>query len=368
MENNCAKEFMNLVNEKGLSQQELKEKLQEIYRKNLPPFAEILVNPHCPNKCKHCIYPEDYHCHNKTLGLETWKGIINNMYEKLEFRHFIFGGRGLNNTIIEIIRYLNKNFPDIKVGMIADGPAIKKYYDEICSLRIDHFDISVDGLKETHDEQRNFPGAFDITIEQIKRLLDGGLAKGNIGKLSILATLTTINKEEILPMIKYLNEDFGLKNFFITPVSTYAGRPDKSLKPSYEETIGFIKETLEFFSRLNDSYVSFNIYEDDIINYLRENYSELYNKLKPTEDFFEFGEESGNNEFHFFWYPTAINGCREFIVNCDGKIFTGLVQALGKIPDKFIFGDVLEINKNREDFFKRLIESPAFDFYVGYLS
>jgi len=232
LEESSALLWRNLVEDTGLNDSELKKGLQEIYKKNIPNFAEILINPYCSNKCKHCIYPSDYHCYNKTLEIGEWEKIISDLYKKLEFRHFIFGGRALNKTILKIVKYINDNFDDCKVGLIADGPAIKKHYDELSELKIDHLDISIDGLKETHDKQRNYSGSFDITVEQIKKLTakDGTVAKGRIGKLSILATLTTINKDDILPMIKYFNSELGLQNFFITPVAICEGyRPDKSV-------------------------------------------------------------------------------------------------------------------------------------------
>jgi len=366
----ASQEWKNLIFSSSLTDDQLKRRLQRIYGVFFPKFAEILINPHCPNNCKHCFFPCNYHEHNKALGTKYWEKILSTLYKKLGFRHFIFSGRGLNNNLLYLVRYLKKNFGDVKVGIVADGPAIKKYYDGLCNTKLDHLDISIDGLERTHDSQRNYKGSFNITVEQIKKLLswDGPVKKGNIGKLSILSTLTTLNKDEILPMITYFNKNFGIKNFFITPIAIYKDYgPKKSLKPSFKETARFMRETIRFFPKLIDSYVAFNIYEDEFPKYLKSKNQQVYNWLKPKNDLFEFSLNKGDNEFHLFWYPLAINGCREFIINSDGRILPGFVQGMGEIPDKYSFGNALEIKGNKKEFFKSLTKKPAFNLYIDWL-
>ena len=274
----AAKQWMELVEDSSLSDGELKKRLQDIHRNNLPSFVEIVVNPGCINRCKHCIYPEDYACFNEALNVETWCDIIDDMYSRLKFRHFIFGGRGMNADIPKIVRYVNSKYSDVKVGVIAEAFGLEKFWNEIKNLKINHLDISVDGLKKGHDEQRNREGAFDLTVKMVGKLMaNGGPVKnGGIKKIAILSTLTTINRDEILPMFKYFNSELGIKNFFIAPVTIINNRPDASLKLSKNEVIKFIRETINFFGKLEDSYVAFNIYEDDLGWYMRENAKDLY--------------------------------------------------------------------------------------------
>jgi sulfatase maturation enzyme AslB (radical SAM superfamily) len=361
----AARQWMELVEDVSLSDEELKRRLQDIHRGNLPSFAEIVVNPGCMNQCKHCIYPEDYACHNKALSVETWCRIIDDMYTRLEFRHFIFGGRGMNQDIIEVVKYVNSKYSDVKVGMIAEAFGLEMYWDEIKGLKIDHLDISVDGLKKGHDLQRNREGAFDLTVKMMKKIMEGPMKNRNFKKVAILSTLTSLNRSEILPMFKFFNSEFKVRNFFIAPVTVINNRPDASLKLSKRQVAQFIREAKDFFGELNDAYMAFNIYEDDLGFWFRDNAKDLYEKLKADEDYFEFKEERGNNEFHLFWYPAAINSCREFIMNTNGDVFTGYVQAYGKIPEANIFGNVMRMEGTKEEFFERIVEAPAFDFFVG---
>lgn len=361
--------WRGLINS-NLNKKELKIRLQRIYRKNFPIYAELIINPSCQNRCKHCIYSKNYSKNNKILTLGVWKKIVSNLYLKLGFRNFIFSGRTLNKVIIQTANYLKSNFKDVKIGIIADGPSIKANYSLLSKLNLDHLDISLDGLERSHDFQRNFEGSFRLTIRQIKRLTskDGPLKLGNIKRISILSTLTQINKKQILPLIKYLNKRFNLKNFFITPVACYSGNPSASLKLPYKEILKFIIETIKCSSGLKDSFVSFNIYGDKLANYLNENLYEFRRLLKPKHNFFEYRKKSGDNEFYIAYYPEAINGCREFIVNSNGDIITGYAMALEKIPKENIFCNVLNIKNNRKELFESLTEKPAFEFYVKSLN
>lgn len=363
---NAAKDWLGLVENSSLSNEKLKEKLQNIYRNNLPSFAEIVINPGCMNNCKHCIYNKEYACFNKALPLGEWEKIVDDMHDRLKFRHFIFGGRGMNRDIIEITKYIKKKHSDTKVGMIAEAYGLNMYWDEIKNLELDHLDISVDGMKKSHDEQRNKKGAFDLTIKMFEKLMDkdGPVKTGKFKKLSILSTLTAINKDDILPMFKFFNSKFGVKNFFITPLTVYAGHPDPSLKLEYPEVVEKLRETMKFFEELNNAYVGFSSYSDDLCFYMKKHDKDLWDRLTPTEDYFEFEEIGENSEFHFFWYPAAINGCREFIMNVNGDIFTGLVVVYKEIPKKNIFGNYWDISGDRKEFFERVIDNPAFDFFV----
>ncbi len=362
----ASESWRNLALDSSLSYEELKAGLQNIYRANLPEFAEIVINPECMNRCKHCIYPDDYACHNKPLSAEEWKSIIDELYSKLEFRHFIFGGRGLNTETLEIVRYIKGKYKDCKVGFIAEALGLEKFWKDINEMEIDHLDISVDGLKASHDLQRNREGLFDLTVKMIGKLMaDGGPVKtGRIKKLGILSALTSINRNDVLPMMKYFNSKFGVKNFFVTPVNIFAGRPHASLKLSNSEVLKVVREVMGEFDKLEDAYVGFNCYEDNFAWFLKDEARDLHNRLAANGDYFEFGEEGESSEFHFSWYPLAINGCREFMVNTNGDIFTGMVEALGKIPKENIFGNVKNISGNRKEFFEKFVEKPAFDFFV----
>lgn len=364
-EESAAESWRKLVEDDSLSDEELKERLQDIHRAHLPSFAEIVVNPGCMNRCKHCIYPEDYACHNKALSVETWCGIIDDMYSRLKFRHFIFGGRGMNSDIIKVVRYVNSKYSDVKVGMIAEAFGLEMYWDEIKELRLDHLDVSIDGLKKGHDEQRNREGAFDLTVKMMGKLMGGPVKNGNIRSLSILSTLTSLNRDELLPMFRFFNSKLGVKNFFIAPVTIINNRPDASLKLGWKETFEFALEAQDFYRELKNAYVAFNIYEDEFGFWLKDNEREFYDRLIASGDYFEMGEKGGEVEFHFFWYPAAINSCREFIMNTNGDVFTGYVQAYGKIPEANIFGNVMSMRGNREEFFERIIGADAFDFFVG---
>lgn len=356
--------WKKLLEAPDLSDSELKEGLKHIYRDNPPKVVEIVVNPHCSNNCKHCIYSKVYHEHNKTLETQQWERILKILYNEFGYRKFIFGGRELNKTIISLIKFLKESFGDVHVGTIADGPSIKRYYSDFQNLELDNLDISLDGMENIHDLQRDFKGSFKTTIEQIERLKKDPKIK--IKKISILSCFTTLNKESIFEMIKYLNGELEILNFFISPMVTgINGGPDKKLKPSYEDIGNFIKDLMRFFGSLKNSYISINFFDESFLNYLKKD-EELYKKIKPLETSLGFSLHNKDNEFHFEYSPISLSGCNEFIINSDGNIFTGVVVSEGPIPQENIFGNALDL-KDKNKFFESRLNSKAFEFYVKHL-
>jgi MoaA/NifB/PqqE/SkfB family radical SAM enzyme len=347
-----------------------KDYLKQIFIDYPPKYAEIVTNSSCPNQCQHCAYPPDYPIYNKNLNEKIWLNIIDYLY-KIKIRKFIFSGRTIDDKVINIIKYINEKYPDSHVGLIADGPAIKKYSNKLNKIKLNHLDISIDGLKETHDLQRNFSGSFDTTIEQIKKLInkDGLLKKDKIEKISILSTLTKINQKEIMPMIKYLNKEFKIKNFFISPIEVCeeANFPDKNLKLSKKEFSKFIKSLIKEYKNLDNIYLALNVYDEAFINFLEKELPKIYKNLKLKSDYLEYKESFGNNDFFISIFPVAINFCRELIINSDGTLFTGFTQSFGKIPNKYIFGNILDFIKENKTTLDEFSQKEAFNFYVSYV-
>ncbi len=215
---------------------EIKEKLKDVYLNNKPNLAELIFNSHCSSNCKHCIYPTNYHIFNKNLAFNIWEKIADKLYN-LGLRTFILGGRQLTRKHIKFVYYLKNKYDDIKVGLIADGPAIMQLKDDLLDSPIDWLDVSLDGMEKEHNEQRNSKTSFKQTIDFLKE------AKKRIEKLTVLICVTTINQHSIIDLIQYLNKDIGIKNIIINPVTIYDNRiPDPKLMIDEKTFIDLIKK------------------------------------------------------------------------------------------------------------------------------
>jgi len=351
--------WKELINS-GMTEQEIRMKLKEIYQDNRPFVAEIIMNSHCPNRCLHCIYAPDYDQYNKNMSWEDWKAAFQIIHEKLGLKRFIFSGRAITRECIQAIRLLKKDFPSVKVGLIADGISLETFVEDLIDCPPDWLDVSVDGLERDHDTQRNHKGSYRKTIETLIRLKKSEVFE----KINILTCLTTLNIKSVTGMLRYLNTQ-GFKNFFITPMSVLQGyRPDPSLQPDKEAFVGWLDELVETAKGLLDSWVEVDIYEARYINAIKQLRPKLTNEFAMNYDHLKTTKRFRENEVHICYYPCSLTGIRELIVNSDGHIIPSNVMAMGKIPEELIFGNILDLKGNLE-MFDNLMDKPAFSFYVS---
>ncbi len=107
------------------------------------------------------------------------------------------------------------------VGLSSNGTLINA--DNIGHIRdigYDYVGISLDGLKETHDEFRRREGSFDDALAAIRLCRDNGI------KIGMRFTATIDNAHE-LPALLDLAEDEGVGKFYLSHLN-YAGRGNKN--------------------------------------------------------------------------------------------------------------------------------------------
>lgn len=344
----------------NFSQEQILENLKQIYINNPPELAEIIFNSFCSQECIHCIYPSNYHLFNKNLSLEEWKKITRKIYD-IGLKTFIFGGRQLNKDLLEIVKFLKTNFKDTQVGLIADGPAINLLKQELLSSPVDWIDISIDGLEKQHDKQRLNKGSFKKTIEFLKE------AKDKVKKITIMTCITTINIDSTIDLIKYLN-NLGIKNIVINPISILDNqRPDPSLRVSQEAFIKLLKDVLELYPTLNDSWIHFDLFSIEYLSYIKKGLPKLYQKLKDERQSLTYEETKNNNDLRITYSPLSLTGVKEFIINSDANSILPLVMGFGKIPKNYLFFNLKDTDlKNIKDISKTQTQTKAFEIYKDF--
>ena len=338
-----------------IPEQELLIRLKDIYRKNPPYIAEIIMNSHCRSKCRHCIYAPDFERYNRNMTIAEWEAAFRIIHDELGFKRFIFDGRSFTEECIRAINFLKKNFEDVKVGVITDGISVEPFIEELMDFPPDWLDVSVDGLEREHDIQRNCMGSFKRTINVLLKLRDSK----HFDKINILTCLTTLNIGSILGMTALLNGE-GFKNFFITPVSVLKGyRPDPNLQQQKENFVNFLNELLNTASRFSDTWLEVDIYDSLYASAIKQFSPEIFSELMPENEHLKLVKRYGNNEVNICYYPSFLTGIREFIVNSNGNIIPPKVMAMGKIPKEFIVGNILNLHKGR-NIFNQLFNEKSF--------
>ena len=166
-----------------------------------PYFAfQWHITDDCDQRCQHCyIFSENACKPIDTMSLEQMEEVFANCLDFCEVHNrspyfYITGGDPILHPdfwrLLELMK--SKEIPFTILG----NPF--HLTDEICarlkSLGCEKYQLSLDGLRETHDWFRK-PGSFDITLEKIQTIKKAGI------KAVIMTTVSGTNIEEIPALI-----------------------------------------------------------------------------------------------------------------------------------------------------------------------
>lgn len=171
----------------------------------------------CDQKCKHCyMYHEDNLILQKKNQLSTGQAyqLIDEFYhlaKKLGTigRIFLTGGDPiLSNNFWDVLNYVKRYGEELKIETIMgnsyhiDDTVAKQLKD----YGIKHYQISLDGLEETHDNIRK-RGSFRDSLRALKILHEAGI------KTDVMTTVQQENCSEILELYKFVKQADYIDNF-----------------------------------------------------------------------------------------------------------------------------------------------------------
>jgi len=161
------------------------------------------VTSECPNRCKHC-YIEDFE-RGKELSFETCLEIIDDFHKMLSDlnvpgRINLTGGDPLSRPdIYKLIDYAVQK--KIMVGILGN-PDLLDYTiaSRLKKLGVVRYQISIDGLEETHDSLRS-PGSFQRSLRGLRML-------NRVGIPSVtMFTLSKLNAKDLIPVIRLMAKE-----------------------------------------------------------------------------------------------------------------------------------------------------------------
>ena len=107
------------------------------------------------------------------------------------------------------------------VGLSSNGTLIdENNIKDIVNAGYNYVGISIDGMRETHDNFRRKQGSFDAALRGIRLCHDAGI------KVGLRFTLTQDNKQD-LPALLQLMEEENIDKFYLSHLN-YAGRGNKN--------------------------------------------------------------------------------------------------------------------------------------------
>ena len=107
------------------------------------------------------------------------------------------------------------------VGLSSNGTRIDEHnIADIAAVGYDYVGVSIDGMRETHDEFRRMRGAFDQALAGIRRCRDAGI------KVGLRFTLTESNAADLPALLRLMDEE-DIDKLYLSHLN-YAGRGNRN--------------------------------------------------------------------------------------------------------------------------------------------
>lgn len=203
------------------------------------------ITTNCLNRCTHCYMYNDEYIHEDCnfADFMTMFDNINEFEQKynveLPFYSLTGGSPLLNPDCEKIVEHLHKHN---KIISFLDIPEMvtPKNIELMKSNNIKGYQVSIDGLPETHDKIRG-KGSFDRTVQAIKNLYLNDIYP------NIMFTLSQENKNELMPLCEFLDKTLDAFQFafdFVVPMGNAADTKETYL--SLEDANSILKSYYNF--------------------------------------------------------------------------------------------------------------------------
>lgn len=178
----------------------------------------ILPTESCNFRCSYCY--EEYA--KGSMSEETQEGIVKYVRENIAQYAFLrvswFGGEPLSaipviNKLSEALRAVCKEYKKpYHATMTTNGYNLNLeiFKSMFKKNRVTHYQITIDGLKVTHDLQRklaNHKGSFDVILNNLKGIRDN--VKSNLFIISIRCNITNDVYKNFDQYVNFIEEEFG---------------------------------------------------------------------------------------------------------------------------------------------------------------
>lgn len=177
---------------------------------DLPKTAIVELTLKCNLNCQMCLQKQERALGKKDLDLKELRKLLDNLGSEVKYLSLIGGEVFCRPDIFEILKECQKRGIKVRLTTNASllGPAqikeLKRFKKNISGLG-----ISLDGLKNTHDQIRGVRGTFDRSIKAISLLLDDFT-------INVNCVLFKENLGEIIELVDLLKK-IGLRNFSFQP-------------------------------------------------------------------------------------------------------------------------------------------------------
>jgi len=303
-------------------------RLNHIQRLKTPTSVIFFITNKCSLKCSHCFYWKKLNKKQDELTLEQIKKIVNSFKDSDGI--VLTGGEPfLRKDLFDVCRILDKKFR--KLSIATNGYCSGRVYDVTsnilsgCNFSTVTIQISLDGLKKTHNMIRGVNNSFENAIRTLKELkkLEKKFSNFNV---EVITTISNENYRHIEKLVKYLLQFKIPHKFALTRGSDYG-------------VYNLNKVISNEINPKNEVFVTIGKLED------------LYNKLKDIN----------NNSSYKFWtryqqllfeYSIKIIKKRKKILKCYAGKVDGVIYENGEVSFCEFTKPIGNLKDTNYDFYK----------------
>lgn len=213
----------------------------------MPLYMIHFITENCNANCFHCLCGYHAHWERGELTLDEIERFSRGLGDMLFV--FLTGGEPfLRDDIAEIAKIYYKNNKVKKFQIPSNGSMTEKQLrltEEMVKACPDaHIGvtISIDGVGELHNQERNFKGLFNRSIATYKGLQQLEKKYSNFGA-NMTTCVTRLNQDHLPELFDYIANDLGVQNYFNTLVRGV---------PSDPRSVDVDVEKFEALNRLQD--------------------------------------------------------------------------------------------------------------------
>ena len=199
-----------------------------------PTQIELCMTRRCNLACFHCNISAYSERSSEKLDIAFWKDFLDQCIESKVLRLTITGGEPfIRQGWDELYTYLAK-LP-IAVIILINATRIREDHMKIMAYEGHTVSISLDGVNpEQHDDFRRTPGAFEKTLQTMRKLSEHGVP------ISINTVMHSKNIHEV-EKIYYIAKEVGAKTLVLVPMAAIGRRASNGSKKYFPKNRDLLK-------------------------------------------------------------------------------------------------------------------------------
>lgn len=196
------------------------------FRKEETLHLIILPHENCNFRCVYCYEKFE----KNKMKPEIVQGIIKYVEKQLKSRDYKlftvswFGGEPLLG--IDVMETLSESFLELcqrynvvySAGITTNGSLItEKNFRRLCEMKVTNYQITIDGIKEIHDQQRimvNGRGTYDLILKNLKMMKNSNDLFKVLVRMNVSPENYKAADEHIEQMDKLFSRDERFKLYF----------------------------------------------------------------------------------------------------------------------------------------------------------